>query len=171
MNQQPTYGRLQDELARLAREEGTIVLVRGDHERLRALVEGTSGDQSLREAVQSLEEELDRAVIVDAADVPADVVTLDSWARLLDLDSERETLVSPVLPSKSNADAGRLSVLAPLGMAVLGYRTGDTIEWRVPGGLRRLRVIEVMFQPEAYERRSRSERGGRVAIEAARSER
>ena len=156
--------------AQFAREEGTIVLARRDQERLRALVEGTAGNPSLREATQTLEEELDRAVVVDAADVPADVITLDSWARLLDLDSERETLVSPVLPSKANADAGRLSVLAPLGMAVLGYRAGDTIEWRVPGGLRRLRVIEVMFQPEAHERRGRVEGKGRQRIEAARSE-
>lgn len=87
----------------------------------------------------------------------ADVVTLDSWARLLDLDADRETLVSPVMPSRANADAGRLSVLAPLGMAVLGFRAGDTIDWPVPGGRRRLRVLDVMFQPEAFARRRRRE--------------
>jgi regulator of nucleoside diphosphate kinase len=154
MYQEPLYGLSQEQLGR---EEGTIVLARSDYERLRALVEGSAGEPSLREAIQALEEELDRAAIVDAAEVPADVITLDSWARLLDLDSQREILVSPVLPSKANADGGRLSVLAPLGMAVLGYRAGDTIEWRVPAGLRRLRVIEVMFQPEAHARRSRAD--------------
>src|SRR5512140_2323767 len=132
-----------------------IHLVRHDHDRLRPLVDSTaSADRWLRQALERLEEELDRAVIIDAAEVPADVVTLDSWVRLLDLDSGRELLVSPVLPSKADANAGRLSVLAPLGMAVLGYRAGDTIEWRVPGGLRRLRVLQVMFQPEAHERRA-----------------
>jgi regulator of nucleoside diphosphate kinase len=166
MYQEPIYAQPQEPLPR---EEGSIVLARGDHGRLRALVEGT--DSSLREAVQILEEELDRAVVVDAADVPADVITLDSWARVLDLDSEQETLISPVLPSKANADAGRLSVLAPLGMAILGYRAGDTIEWCVPGGLRRLRVIAVMFQPEAYSRRSRAHAYDGVAVEAARAAR
>jgi len=138
-----------------------IFLVRADHDRLRALTQGPAGDPALRASIRRLEEELDRAVLVDAAEVPVDVVTLDSWVRLLDLDSERELLVSPVLPSKANADAGRLSILAPLGMAVLGYRTGDTIEWRVPGGLRRLLVLEVLFQPETHARRSRAGDTGR----------
>ncbi len=158
MYQEPLSGRTENDRAG---EACPIVLGRDDHDRLRTLVEGAGAVLSLRKASQMLEEELDRAVVVDDADVPADVITLDSWARLLDLDSERETLVSPVLPSKANADAGRISVLAPLGTAILGYRAGDTIEWRVPGGLRRLRIIEGMFQPEAYARRSRREPASR----------
>ncbi len=152
MYQEPLPERTENHVAG---EEREIVLARDDHDRLRTLVQGAAANLSLREAGQALEEELDRALVVDAAEMPVDVITLDSWVRLLDLDSEQETLVSPVLPSRANADAGRISVLAPLGTAILGYRAGDTIEWRVPGGLRRLRVIEVMFQPEAYARRSR----------------
>ncbi len=143
-------------------EPGTIYLVREDHERLLPLVEGNdAGDPALREAIARLEEEIDRAVVVEAADVPPDTITLDSWVRLLDLDSEQELLVSPVVPSRSNADVGRISVLAPLGTAVLGYRTGDTIEWRVPGGLRRLRVLSVMYQPEAHARRAKAAEAAR----------
>lgn len=141
---------------REAAQAETILVVDADHERLRQLIEGMAGDPMQREAVSRLDDELERAEIVDAADVPGDVITLESWARLLDLDSDRELLVSPVMPTKANADAGRLSILAPLGMAVLGYRAGDTIEWPVPGGMRRLRVLEVMFQPEAHARRSRA---------------
>ncbi len=152
MYQEPLSGRTENDVAA---EESAIVLARDDHDRLRTLVQGAAANLSLREAGQALEEELDRALVVDAAEMPVDVITLDSWVRLLDLDSEQETLVSPVLPSRANADAGRISVLAPLGTAILGYRAGDAIEWRVPGGLRRLRVIEVMFQPEAFARRSR----------------
>lgn len=137
---------------------GAIHLVREDHRRLLALVEANvSGHPSLREAIARLEEELERAVIVEEGEVPADTITLGSWARLLDLDSEEEIMVSPVMPSKANVEAGRISVLAPLGTAVLGYRADDTIEWRVPGGLRRLRVLSVMYQPEAYARRARTE--------------
>lgn len=138
-------------------ERAPILLARADHDRLRTLVDGLADDPALRGILASLEEELDRAAVVDAAEVPAGVITLDSWARLLDLDSEREILASPVLPSKANADAGRLSILAPLGTAILGHRAGDTIEWAVPGGRRRLQVIEVMFQPEAHQRRAQSE--------------
>lgn len=135
-------------------DEDTIRVVRADHDRLRRLLDGDSVDPASRQALEQLEQELDRAVIVDGSDVPTDVVTLDSWARLLDLDSECELLVSPVLPSKANADAGRISILAPLGLAVLGYKAGDVIEWRVPGGLRRLKVLQVMYQPEAHARRN-----------------
>lgn len=153
-----------------AAEDGTIYLVQEDHEKLRSLVEGNvAQDPASREAIARLEDELERAVVVEAADVPADAITLDSWARLLDLDSDQELLVSPVVPSKAHADSGRISVLAPLGTAVLGCRTGDTIEWRVPGGLRRLKVLSVMYQPEAHARRTKADgearerRDGRAA--------
>jgi regulator of nucleoside diphosphate kinase len=136
-----------------------IRMVRADHDRLRALVEGMAPrDPALQAARARLEAELDRADVVEADEVPLDVITLDSWARLLDLDSDRELLISPVLPSRANADSGRISVLAPLGMAVLGYRAGDVIEWPTPGGRRRLEVVQVMFQPEAHARQGKSER-------------
>lgn len=142
--------------------ERSILMVRGDHDRLRTLVDtNRPTDPRVRESLERLDEELERAVVLDAEAVPADVVTLDSWSRLLDLDTQRETLVSPVLPSRANADAGRISVLAPLGTAVLGYRAGDVIEWRVPGGLRRLQVLEVMYQPMAHARRETERRGRR----------
>lgn len=141
-----------------ARDASGILVARGDHDQLKQLIAGLAADPALRDAIERLEEELDRAAIVDADDIPAEVITLDSWARLLDLDTERELLLSPVLPSKANAAAGRLSILAPLGTAVLGYRSGDTIEWPVPAGRRRLRVLEVMFQPEAFARRSPEKR-------------
>ena len=57
-----------------------------------------------------------------------------------------------VFPSRANADEGRISVLAPLGTAVLGYRNDDIIEWDVPGGRRRLKVLQVVYQPESAAR-------------------
>jgi len=107
--------------------------------------------------LEVLEEELDRAVVVDTEHLPPDVVTLDSRVQLIDLDSGEELLFTVVLPSRANADEGRISVLAPLGMGVLGYRSGDVIEWDVPGGRRRLRVTHVPYQPEAAARRASQE--------------
>jgi regulator of nucleoside diphosphate kinase len=151
-------------------DERSILMVRGDHERLRALVAANRpADPRMRESFERLDEELERAVVLEPDVVPADVITLDSWARLLDLDTQRETLVSPVLPSKANADAGRISVLAPLGTAVLGYRAGDVIEWHVPGGLRRLHVLQVMYQPEAHVRRETAAEARRRKREARRA--
>jgi regulator of nucleoside diphosphate kinase len=136
-----------------AAQRGAIYLTLSDLERLQALVEGYRR-QGREDAptLQRLEDELDRAVVVDATEIPPDTVTLDSRVVLLDLDSKEELLFTLVLPSRSNIDEGRISVLAPLGMAVLGYRVGSDIEWEVPAGRRRLRVQSVTYQPEAAGR-------------------
>ena len=72
-----------------------------------------------------------------------------STVRLRDLDSGKEMIYSLVFPNEADVDEGRISILAPVGTAMIGYRIGDTIEWEVPSGLRRLRVEEVLYQPEA----------------------
>jgi regulator of nucleoside diphosphate kinase len=134
-------------------DSGTIYITGSDMDRLSALVEGyrLQGRED-RDTLQRLGDELDRAVVVDASEVSADVVTLDSQVVLVDLDSAEEMLFTLVLPSRSNADAGRISVLAPLGMAVLGYRVGDEIEWEVPAGRRRFRLKRVIYQPQSAAR-------------------
>ena len=81
--------------------------------------------------------------------MPADVVTLNSTVRVIDLESSEATDYTIVMPGEANYEAGRISVLAPLGTALLGYRVGDEIEWDVPRGIRRLRIDAVLFQPEA----------------------
>ena len=94
--------------------------------------------------LQALQGELDRATIVPDGDVPADVITLNSHAELLDLDTGEHMEFTLVLPAEANIDEGRISVFAPLGTAMLGYRVGDKFEWSVPYGLRRLQVTGVV---------------------------
>ena len=72
-----------------------------------------------------------------------------STVRLKDLDSSKELIYSLVFPKEADVDKGKISVLAPVGTAMIGYRVGDIIEWEVPSGLRRLKVEEVLYQPEA----------------------
>ena len=125
-------------------EAEPIFVSRPDRDRLQALVDGyRDRRQEDPGTLERLEQELERAVVMEPGEVPADVVTLGSGVVLLDLDSNEILSFSVVLPSRANADEGRISVLAPLGMAVLGYRTGSEMEWTVPGGLRRLRVQSV----------------------------
>ena len=93
--------------------------------------------------LEELAAEFERARIADPADVPDDVITMYARVHVLDLVSwERRDLVL-VLPGESDAVAGRISVLAPLGTALLGFRKGDEVEWLMPGGLRRLRIEDV----------------------------
>jgi regulator of nucleoside diphosphate kinase len=96
-----------------------------------------------------LDEELDQAEIVKPEEIPTNVITMNSTFRLSDLDSGEEVVYTLVFPAKADSTNGKISILAPVGTAVLGYRVGDTVEWKVPAGLKRLRVDKVVYQPEA----------------------
>ena len=93
--------------------------------------------------LQALQRELDRAKIVADEDVPADVITINSRAELRDLDTGERMEFTLVFPGEADIDEGRISVFAPLGTAMLGYRVGDKFEWLVPHGLRRFEVTNV----------------------------
>lgn len=101
------------------------------------------------EYLDRLEEELERAHVVGAKEVPADVVTMNSRVRLEDEKTGEQFTYTLVFPSDADPGTGKLSVLAPVGTAMLGYSVGQTIEWPTPGGKRRLKVAELLYQPEA----------------------
>ena len=73
---------------------------------------------------------------------------MNSEVRMQDLDSGKIERYKLVFPDQFRWD-NSVSVLAPIGTAMLGYRVGDTIEWRVPKGIRRLKIVEILYQPEA----------------------
>ena len=133
------------------RKETNINITKADHERLTKLIETDRERESVgnREYLDRLEEELDRAEVVQPQDIPADVITMRSTVRLKDLDTSEEMIYRLVFPTEANYEEGNISVLAPIGTAMLGYRRDDVIEWEVPSGVRRLRVEEVLYQPES----------------------
>jgi regulator of nucleoside diphosphate kinase len=125
-----------------------IVLTEQDMTRLRALVE-QSGGKNAKER-DALEAELDRAEVVDPRDVPHDVVTMNSRARFVDEGTGEESEATLVFPHEADVAASRISVLAPIGAALLGLSVGQVIDWPMPNGaVRRLRVTDVLYQPEA----------------------
>jgi regulator of nucleoside diphosphate kinase len=99
--------------------------------------------------LEMLARELDLAEVVRAEQIPADAVTMDSHVQIRDLDTGGEMGYTLVFPEDSNIAENKISILAPLGTALLGYREGDAIEWPVPGGVRKIRVEKVVYQPEA----------------------
>lgn len=128
----------------------TIQITKFDRERLDNCLFLAEEDPKERNHASRLERELGRAqVISESKDIPDDVVTMNSIVRLLDLETKREQVVNLCFPADSNAEEGRVSVLAPLGAAILGTRVGDIITLKVPKGERRLRVEEIIYQPEA----------------------
>jgi regulator of nucleoside diphosphate kinase len=120
-----------------------IVISRTDAARLRDLLATRGRAKRDHDHLHELAAELERARVADPDEVPADVITLDAGIQVLDLTSGERRNLTLVLPRESNATVGRISVLAPLGTALLGYRTGDEVEWRMPGGMRRLRIERV----------------------------
>lgn len=124
-----------------------IVLTEPDHRRLSGLLRTLPPNHPVGPL---LERELDRAEVVESADIPPDVVTMNSRVVVEDLESRKRHTVSLVYPGAADFEEGRLSILAPVGAALLGLREGAEIAWPAPNGTeRRVRVISVEWQPEA----------------------
>ena len=96
-----------------------------------------------------LRKELNRAQVVDPKDIPNDVITMNSKFKLKDLDSGEEMIYTLVFPENADIYKNKISIYAPMGIALIGYRVGDIIKWQVPGGILRIEVLEIIYQPEA----------------------
>lgn len=104
---------------------------------------------SLLRAHAPLKRELDRAIVVSSAAVPADVATMNSRVCYTDEKDGMKRTVSLVYPDHADGADGKVSVLAPVGTALLGLSEGQSIEWDFPdGSRRRLKLEEVLHQPE-----------------------
>jgi regulator of nucleoside diphosphate kinase len=128
------------------REHPIVVTESGAHRLGRFLATEVATSVRDRQRPRELEWELKRALVLQAVDVPADIITLHSWVEVLDRDSGKLSEYRLVLPTEANLTANQMSVLAPLGAALLGYREGDEVMWRMPGGPRRL-LIQSVRQP------------------------
>jgi regulator of nucleoside diphosphate kinase len=125
-----------------------IVITQADAVRLRALLAARRSSERDQEHLHELEMELERARIAALDEVPHSVIAIDSRVGVLDLVSGERRELTLVLPRESDAARGRISVLAPLGTALLGYRVGDEVEWQMPGGWRRMRIESVVSGTE-----------------------
>lgn len=145
-----------------------IHITKPDYLKLMAIVENFGpANKELAHWLSLLEHELDRANVVDSHEIPQGIVTLHSRVRLRDLDSKELLTRRLVLPSEAGRSENGLSVLAPVGIAMLGYGEGDSFECATPGGTRRFLVESVLFQPEAEAQRRRTFIGPPSAQQAA----
>lgn len=124
-----------------------IVISTLDAERLELLLE--SLPDHVFPGKDALEAELARAEIVDPKEIPPTVVTMNSIVRFSIGSSSQEFQLKLVYPKDADASGGTISILAPVGSALLGLAKGDEIEWPKPGGgVLRVRIEEVTYQPE-----------------------
>lgn len=124
-----------------------IIMTSQDMDRLETLLESLPGDAFAgKEALQA---ELERAEVVEPQKIPPSVVTMNSTVRFTIADSGEDFRLTLVYPKDIDGSADRISVLAPVGSALLGLSVGDELEWPRPGGdVMKVRVDEVVYQPE-----------------------
>jgi regulator of nucleoside diphosphate kinase len=127
--------------------EPGIFIADDDRARLTALIHRALDSGQETAPLAALAGELRRARVVPRAEIPPDVVTMNSTVRVCDLETGEVETYTLVYPHEADIAAGRLSVLAPVGTALLGYRAGDVIEWPVPAGVARLRIEGVGSRP------------------------
>ncbi len=125
-------------------ERPSLYLTQGDLERLSQLLDKQGGRYA------KLEEEIARAAVVPREDIPRDVVTMNSRVVFENETTRERREVELVYPREADIAAGKISVLVPVGSALLGLRVGQSIEWELPSGEKhRYRVIDVPYQPES----------------------
>lgn len=119
-----------------------IYITRDDYMKLRLLLT-TALYSSASTALGKLRDELDRAAVIDASAFPDDVVTLESTVQFEDLTTSEVEEYTITFPERADIDHKRISILTPIGTALIGCRVGDIVKWSTPGGIRQLKVRRV----------------------------
>jgi len=97
-----------------------------------------------------LQDDLADMDVVPSTDVPGDVVTMHSRVRIVHVETQRQQELTLAYPHEARPASGLVSVLSPVGRALLGLRVGDLAQWTLPGGgMSAARVDDLLYQPEA----------------------
>ena len=128
--------------------KNTIYLTDKDYNRLLQMVQSQRQKNGLF-VVAALSQELKRAKVVSPTEIPADVITMNSRVRLKEMKSAAELDIDIVYPNDADVAKRKVSVLAPVGTAVLGCKVGDEVKWPVAQGMVTYKVEELIYQPEA----------------------
>ena len=125
-------------------DRNQLIITNRDLDKLRHVI-----DLHDTPASELLDSELQRATVVDPHEVPPTVVTMNSEVAYEDLATGERRRVQIVFPNEADPARGKVSVMAPIGSALIGLSIGQEIEWPVPAGRKRIRVLEIPYQPEA----------------------
>lgn len=133
----------------MAGAKRNLHITKFDHDRLSRLVMvANEYTYKAPEYINDLKKELEIAVLVEPENIPGNVVTMNSRVRMTDLDNDEEMIYTLVFPEDADVEEEKISIMSPVGTAILGYAEGDIIEWPVPSGVCHIRIEEILFQPE-----------------------
>ena len=118
-----------------------------DAERIENMIESMGGEGF--PGKDALETELARATIVEPQDMPANIVTMNSTVKFKEAHSDKEFSLTLVYPQATASAENTISILAPIGAAIIGMKEGDQIDWpKAGGGVISVQIIQVLYQPE-----------------------
>lgn len=124
-----------------------IYISSGDHRILSRIVnELLLSGEKVPSSIHKLRDELNRAEILNASEISPKTVVLNALVKLRDLETDELEEWILTLPNDANSDQKRISVLAPVGTAILGFSVGDEIEWEMPNGTRTLKIEHVQHK-------------------------
>lgn len=127
-----------------------IIINRLDYARIKKCINDARQFKSITESeLQKLVNELESAVIMEPEAIPANVVTMNSIVKLSFLNNNKQVQFQIVYPDQANFRENKISIFSPIATALIGYKVGDEIEWIVPAGLTKIRIEEIIYQPEA----------------------
>lgn len=123
---------------------GSLILEKREYVYLKRIlnVSGYAGDFEIQKSLQKLSEELKEAQIVDNEKMPSDIIRFNSKATLV-FENGIEKTLQLVIPTERDVNNNKVSILAPMGAALIGYAEGDTIIWDFPGGTHHLKIAQV----------------------------
>lgn len=130
-------------------QENEPCITKQDRDRLKACISKASARSRDGAHLKALSGLLARLKVVEQKAIGGDIVTMNSRVKIMDIDTKETLSVTLVYPEDADMELGRMSVLSPIGTAILGYRRGEVIEWAGPRRLRRILIKEIDYQPEA----------------------
>lgn len=131
-------------------KEPMVTLTEMDYYRLNALMDNQSYFFEKEKSLEDLENEIERARLIDFPEIPTDLITMNSRFRYLNVTDDKVCEMTIVYPHQADSDKKWISVTAPLGAALIGLRVGDEIDWAFPDGkTRTLKLLDILYQPEA----------------------
>jgi regulator of nucleoside diphosphate kinase len=125
-------------------ELNPVVITREDYELLKPLIERRADKQD----EMSLGHELSRAIIVKKDALPPFTVRLNSKVTVVNQETQRVMEFMIVMPEQADIGQQKVSILSPMGTALIGFRKGEEVLWQVPAGLKRFRILDVVNNPQ-----------------------
>ena len=127
-----------------------LIINKLDYARIKKCISDAKQFKSITESeADKLMMELGSAKIVEPEAIPSNVVTMNSIVNISFLNINKQVQFQIVYPDKANIKENKISIFSPIATALIGYKINDEIEWIVPAGLTKLRIDEIIYQPEA----------------------